>query len=248
MAADSGLGPRDLRLKLTNKRISRRTELENEECKMMELREKVSSAIRSLESPDHNLLRSTPSSRGASETPLVGSMRSSYASWTSNGARQRSPERISKSSSGISTPRSAINELLQMPSTRPVHAPRTECVLMNGPLESSRPKVPMLTSSISPLDSGKLVSEPPPVTGGMSRSQYQENQPLTVSSLLHSLGLGKYYINFQAEEIDMVALKQMGDSDLKELGVPMGPRKKILQALLDRMKRPTIQAHRIMSL
>ncbi|KAI3452383.1 hypothetical protein Pfo_009048 [Paulownia fortunei] len=245
---DSHLGPRDLRLKLTRKRISRRMELENEERKKMELHEKVSRAIRSLESPDHNLLRSIPSSRRAAETPMVGSMRSSYASWTSNGARTRSPERIPKSSGGISTPRSALDELPQVPPMRPIDASRTEGVLMSNPMDSSRPKVPMHTTSRHPLDSGKLVTELPPAAGGMSRSPYQDNQPLTVSSLLHSLGLGKYSINFQAEEIDMVALKQMGDGDLKELGIPMGPRKKILQALQARTKHPTIQAHRIMSL
>jgi len=31
--------------------------------------------------------------------------------------------------------------------------------------------------------------------------------------------------------VDMAALKQMGESDLKDMGVPMGPRKKILLAL-----------------
>ncbi|XP_012459825.1 uncharacterized protein LOC105780187 isoform X1 [Gossypium raimondii] len=37
--------------------------------------------------------------------------------------------------------------------------------------------------------------------------------------------------------VDMTALKQMGENDLKELGIPMGPRKKILLALLPRSKR-----------
>nr|XP_011468550.1 PREDICTED: uncharacterized protein LOC101292812 [Fragaria vesca subsp. vesca] len=61
---------------------------------------------------------------------------------------------------------------------------------------------------------------------------------LSVASLLHRLGLGKYAIIFQAEEVDMSALKQMGDKDLKELGIPMGPRKKILLALLACGNRP----------
>ncbi|MBA0575462.1 hypothetical protein Golob_025433 [Gossypium lobatum] len=43
----------------------------------------------------------------------------------------------------------------------------------------------------------------------------------TVEGLLHSLGLGKYTITFKAEEVDMTALKQMGENDLKELGIPM---------------------------
>jgi hypothetical protein len=45
------------------------------------------------------------------------------------------------------------------------------------------------------------------------------------------LGLGKYSIILQAEEVDMTALRHMSESDLKELGMPMGPRKKILLAL-----------------
>lgn len=53
----------------------------------------------------------------------------------------------------------------------------------------------------------------------------------TVRTLLHSLGLEKYVITFQTEEIDMAALRFMSDNDLKELGVPMGPRKKILLAI-----------------
>lgn len=56
-------------------------------------------------------------------------------------------------------------------------------------------------------------------------------EQLTVAALLQSLGLAKYLIMFQAEEIDMTALRHMDDDDLKELGIPMGPRKKILLAL-----------------
>ncbi|KAG6541181.1 hypothetical protein Mapa_017415 [Marchantia paleacea] len=53
----------------------------------------------------------------------------------------------------------------------------------------------------------------------------------SIAGLLQSLGLSKYLITFQAEEVDMAALQHMGDDDLKELGVPMGPRKKILLAV-----------------
>ncbi|KAL3633314.1 hypothetical protein CASFOL_022841 [Castilleja foliolosa] len=53
----------------------------------------------------------------------------------------------------------------------------------------------------------------------------------TVESFLQSLGLEKYSITFQAEEVDMTALIHMSDEDLKALGIPMGPRKKILLAL-----------------
>ncbi|GER50637.1 sterile alpha motif (SAM) domain-containing protein [Striga asiatica] len=53
----------------------------------------------------------------------------------------------------------------------------------------------------------------------------------TVNGFLQSLGLEKYTITFQAEEVDMTALVHMGDEDLKAMGIPMGPRKKILLAL-----------------
>ncbi|GMH30939.1 hypothetical protein Nepgr_032782 [Nepenthes gracilis] len=53
----------------------------------------------------------------------------------------------------------------------------------------------------------------------------------TVDRFLQSLGLEKYLITFQAEEVDMTALQHMTDGDLKAIGIPMGPRKKILLAL-----------------
>ncbi|CAN0897927.1 SEC23-interacting protein [Linum grandiflorum] len=56
----------------------------------------------------------------------------------------------------------------------------------------------------------------------------------SVDSFLQSLGLEKYLITFQAEEVDMTALLHMTDDDLKAMGVPMGPRKKILLALESR--------------
>jgi hypothetical protein len=65
-------------------------------------------------------------------------------------------------------------------------------------------------------------------TATVKKSSNAEEQ--TVRTLLHSLGLEKYLITFQTEEIDMAALRHMSDHDLKELGVPMGPRKKILLA------------------
>ncbi|KAK9733931.1 hypothetical protein RND81_04G101600 [Saponaria officinalis] len=53
----------------------------------------------------------------------------------------------------------------------------------------------------------------------------------TVDGFLQSLGLEKYQILFQAEEVDMTALEHMTDEDLKAMGIPMGPRKKIMLAL-----------------
>ncbi|KAL0436170.1 UNVERIFIED_CONTAM: hypothetical protein Sradi_0324900 [Sesamum radiatum] len=43
----------------------------------------------------------------------------------------------------------------------------------------------------------------------------------SVDNFLQSLGLEKYSITFQAEEVDMTALIHMKDEDLKALGIPM---------------------------
>ncbi|PQM32878.1 ankyrin repeat and SAM domain-containing protein 6 [Prunus yedoensis var. nudiflora] len=48
-----------------------------------------------------------------------------------------------------------------------------------------------------------------PASGSMQKSSLMGDEP-TVPGLLHRLGLGKYAIIFQAEEVDMTALKQMG--------------------------------------
>ncbi|RLM64972.1 hypothetical protein C2845_PM16G05050 [Panicum miliaceum] len=62
----------------------------------------------------------------------------------------------------------------------------------------------------------------------------QPKAEIPLDSFLSSLGLEKYSITFQAEEVDMAALRHMTDSDLKALGIPMGPRKKIILALESR--------------
>ncbi|XP_050208354.1 uncharacterized protein LOC126657668 [Mercurialis annua] len=59
----------------------------------------------------------------------------------------------------------------------------------------------------------------------------QQKANTSLESFLQSLGLEKYLITFQVEEVDMTTLVHMTDEDLKVLGIPMGPRKKILLAL-----------------
>ncbi|KAE8682423.1 protein bicaudal C-like protein 1-like isoform X2 [Hibiscus syriacus] len=70
-----------------------------------------------------------------------------------------------------------------------------------------------------------------PMSSILQIKPHFDEEPFTVSTLLNTLGLGKYAVHFMAEEVDMTALRQMGDRDLKELGIPMGPRKKLLLAL-----------------
>lgn len=92
--------------------------------------------------------------------------------------------------------------------------------------ESAKPLKKTAPSTEVTLADTKKVSAP-----ASSSRKSQKKSDLTVDGLLHSLGLEKYSIQFQAEEVDMTALMHMTDDDLKALGVPMGPRKKILLAL-----------------
>uniref|UniRef100_A0A5B6YM19 SAM domain-containing protein n=1 Tax=Davidia involucrata TaxID=16924 RepID=A0A5B6YM19_DAVIN len=261
---DARVGQSDLRLKLMRKKQSRQIRNEVEEWKKMDLREKMSKTIRS---PEQSLLRRNPPTRSAGELLRVDPLRKSYSSYYVDGLRPRSPDRVPKTSRGISPPRN-IDELWRIPSTRPIDASRTGRMLSNDVLDPSRPLGHAPITARAALDAGKSVTGLPLATGSMPKSSYivhispsdiviflalahnnglflvklrnllfMGEQPLTVGNLLHSLGLGKYAILFQAEEVDMAALKQMGDKDLKELGIPMGPRKKILLAILPRSKQ-----------
>ncbi|GAB4841350.1 hypothetical protein Ancab_022077 [Ancistrocladus abbreviatus] len=69
------------------------------------------------------------------------------------------------------------------------------------------------------------------VTNVTVKKKSQQKADASVDGFLQSLGLEKYLITFQAEEVDMTALEHMTDQDLKAMGIPMGPRKKILLAL-----------------
>jgi len=54
---------------------------------------------------------------------------------------------------------------------------------------------------------------------------------MDVGGWLRSLGLGQYEALFHASEIDADILPELTDVDLKELGVPLGHRKRLLRAI-----------------
>ncbi|KAL6271184.1 hypothetical protein ACE6H2_028095 [Prunus campanulata] len=82
---------------------------------------------------------------------------------------------------------------------------------------------------------GASAQETKKVTNPASRKKTSQKAGASVDEFLTSLDLEKYSITFQAEEVDMTALVHMNDEDLKALGIPMGPRKKILLALESRV-------------
>ncbi|XP_071721221.1 uncharacterized protein [Rutidosis leptorrhynchoides] len=85
----------------------------------------------------------------------------------------------------------------------------------------------MATLISKPARKSVVAEVPKKVASTVSKRRKGE----TVDSFLQALGLEKYSITFQAEEVDMAALLHMTDEDLKAIGIPMGPRKKIHLAL-----------------
>lgn len=51
-----------------------------------------------------------------------------------------------------------------------------------------------------------------------------------LSPLLEQLGLGRYASVFAENEVDLDALRLLSEQDLIELGLPLGPRRKLLAA------------------
>jgi class 3 adenylate cyclase len=52
-----------------------------------------------------------------------------------------------------------------------------------------------------------------------------------IADWLQKLGLGQYAQRFAENEIDVSVLRHLTDQDLKDIGVPLGPRRKILAAI-----------------
>ncbi|AEE35029.1 Sterile alpha motif (SAM) domain-containing protein [Arabidopsis thaliana] len=105
--------------------------------------------------------------------------------------------------------------------------------VLNGQAPSSgapfaRPMLPPPVPNPHPLPP---LSQLPPLGSIMQNSPFSVDEPLSVDGFLNSIGLGKYSLAFKREEVDMTTIKQMKESDLKDLIIPMGPRKKILQAI-----------------
>jgi hypothetical protein len=52
-----------------------------------------------------------------------------------------------------------------------------------------------------------------------------------IESWLKLLGLGQYAQRFAENEIDFSVLRHLSDQDLKDIGVPLGHRRKMLAAI-----------------
>ena len=54
---------------------------------------------------------------------------------------------------------------------------------------------------------------------------------MDVGAWLRGLGLGQYEGTFRESEIEADVLPELTESDLEKLGLPLGPRKRILKAI-----------------
>lgn len=120
--------------------------------------------------------------------------------------------------------RAQLNSTIQVPKpvaevakkTKPVQKRELSSVVVPAPTPASLPVTKKVNAPTAP-----------------EKSQADTS----LDRLLKSLDLEKYSTNFQAEEVDMKALVHMNEEDMKSLGIPMGPRKKILSALASRRKK-----------
>ncbi|CAL5349984.1 unnamed protein product [Camellia sinensis] len=265
---DARLGKDDLRFKLMRKNVLRQGKSDVHR-NGVDLRDTLSRAVRPStaglstrqrmpeptdsrhlvsERKDASILGRIPSTRSADALPQMVSLRNSYSPWNLDQLRQRSPDRVLRTSRNL-LPQRNEEEITKRPLIRAYDDTRTVSYMSREILEAGRPlgTSPYMTRPAVAAASAKSLvpppAPPPPPGGIVHKSSYMAgirnmgNEHLTVDGLLHSLGLEKYAISFKAEEVDMTALRQMGDNDLKDLGIPMGPRKKILLALLSRTKR-----------
>ncbi|XP_030472746.1 uncharacterized protein LOC115690529 isoform X1 [Syzygium oleosum] len=104
-------------------------------------------------------------------------------------------------------------------------------VISSQPASNNTAKPKLAPEAPKPARRSVVVEASMPETKRVVNPAPNKKQRVGVDGFLRSLGLEKYSITFQAEEVDMTALLHMSDEDLKALGIPMGPRKKILLAL-----------------
>ncbi|KAK8955855.1 hypothetical protein KSP40_PGU016403 [Platanthera guangdongensis] len=143
------------------------------------------------------LSRGIPPTRNADDLLRLDSSRKSYPSLTLDGLGHRSPDSLLGAPRHMS-PKRNYDEVRQNPSVRLYDDSRPTVHVKRSIPETSRPSV-FMSKTVVPVDSSKSVFGALP--GAIQKIPYMPEEKLTVSGLLLSLGLGKYAINFQAEEV-----------------------------------------------
>lgn len=188
----------------------------------------------------HNARRPMPEPRPSSSMTKMDSGINPYSPWTLDRLRRRSPDDSLTTSRVLTTPKK--DEILQRRyAVTAYDDARTSAYMSKDAFDISRSMSSSLLTKMAPpvgqMKTMAPVASSLPLSGSlMQKSSYVVDDQITVDSFLRSLGLEKFAVAFKAEEVDMYSLKRMTERDLKEMGIPMGPRKKILLALQPRLK------------
>ncbi|KAH9290710.1 hypothetical protein KI387_034827, partial [Taxus chinensis] len=222
-------GVQDLRMKLLRKKSSRRFQGGNRsQGGVRDLREKLSGRSRSQPPPANTIRRRVSSTRTVDGIGRMFSSRimnplQQAPSRTADASRRISPPRPINTMQHMSSPRTIdSSRRMSPPRNRHMSPPRSRHMSPPRTLDSSQHA--SLLVKVNPnarsMETNKPIMRTAAPVGIPQKNAYPAEE-LTVSSLLQSLGLSKYSIIFQAEEVDMTVLRHMRDDDLKELGIPM---------------------------
>ncbi|XP_055027196.2 SEC23-interacting protein [Misgurnus anguillicaudatus] len=80
-------------------------------------------------------------------------------------------------------------------------------------------------------------SEVTPVAAAEEESKEEEDEIGDLSSVLQMLGLSEYLSTFETEKIDVESLLMCTVDDLKEMGIPLGPRKKLAKFVKEKLAK-----------
>lgn len=111
-------------------------------------------------------------------------------------------------------------------------------LLSNQNLGSSMPIIPT-TNGVEPQAPAPDAPAPAPVTPPVDEEPKEEpkEESEDLSSVLGHLGLSEYTSTFEQEKIDLEAFFMCTIDDLKEMGIPLGPRKKIAKYVKERLSK-----------
>lgn len=111
-------------------------------------------------------------------------------------------------------------------------------LLSNQNLGSSMPIIPT-TNGVEPQVPAAEPQIPPTVTPLVEEEQKDESKDEfeDLSSVLEHLGLAEYKSTFDEEKIDLESFFMCTIDDLKEMGIPLGPRKKIAKFVKERLSK-----------
>lgn len=85
----------------------------------------------------------------------------------------------------------------------------------------------------SPRSELAPLSEPAQASEESCELEREASKDVSVESVFQELMLGDYISKIHEEQIDMETLRMCSEGDLREMGLPMGPRKKLLSYMKD---------------